>query len=41
MGEDIATSQFTDEDFRLFDERLKEETELLEAMCREGPDREW
>ncbi|MCH8202915.1 MAG: hypothetical protein IH996_07400 [Proteobacteria bacterium] len=36
MGEDIATSQFTDEDFRLFDERLRVETELLEAMCREG-----
>jgi gamma-glutamyl:cysteine ligase YbdK (ATP-grasp superfamily) len=36
MGEDIATSQFTDEDFRRFDERLKAETEILEAMCKEG-----
>ena len=36
MGEEIARAVFSDEDFRLFETRLKEETELLEVMCRES-----
>lgn len=34
MGEKIAKSQFDDEDFRVFDERLKAETDFLEDLCK-------
>lgn len=36
MGQDIGTSRFTEKDFQAFNERLAEETFLLENWFREG-----
>lgn len=36
MGQEIADSRFTREDFRAFQERLEQETRLLESWFRDG-----
>jgi hypothetical protein len=36
MGEEISSAFFGEEDFRRFDERLREETKLLEGLCASG-----
>lgn len=36
MGQEIDVSRFTQADFEAFDERLREETAILDRWCREG-----
>ena len=38
MGDEIAKSDFTDEDFAAFDQRLRQETDLLERWFEEPCD---
>ena len=36
MGQEIGVTRFTHADFAAFDERLRAETDLLEAWFRDG-----